>query len=82
MATTSTLMTAEELLALPDDGIDRELIRGELRGVPTARGSSPATRQSSMTGCLSWLKAESIGSRHGDAERVLPGRDYHGFSPL
>ena len=24
-------MTAEEFLALPDDGIDRELIRGELR---------------------------------------------------
>jgi hypothetical protein len=24
-------MTAEEFLALPEDGIDRELIRGELR---------------------------------------------------
>jgi hypothetical protein len=34
MATTSSLMTAEELLALPDDGIDRELIRGELREYP------------------------------------------------
>ena len=34
MATTSSLMTAEELLALPDDGIDRELIRGELRENP------------------------------------------------
>ena len=40
MATTSTsLMTTEELLALPDDGISRELIRGELRESPmTARG--------------------------------------------
>ncbi len=39
MATTSSLMTAEELLALPDDGIDRELIRGELREYPmTTRG--------------------------------------------
>ncbi len=28
-------MTAEEFLALPDDGIDRELIRGELRESPT-----------------------------------------------
>jgi Uma2 family endonuclease len=32
-------MTAEELLALPDDGIDRELIGGELREYPvTTRG--------------------------------------------
>jgi Uma2 family endonuclease len=27
-------MTAEELMALPDDGIDREIIRGELREYP------------------------------------------------
>ena len=31
MATASTLMTTEELLALPDDGVERWLIRGELR---------------------------------------------------
>jgi Uma2 family endonuclease len=41
MATTSSLMTAEELLALPDDGIDRELIRGELREHPMTTGSTP-----------------------------------------
>jgi Uma2 family endonuclease len=29
--TPAKTMTAEELMALPDDGIDRELIRGELR---------------------------------------------------
>jgi Uma2 family endonuclease len=34
MATTTKPMTAEELLALPDDGIRRELIRGELREYP------------------------------------------------
>lgn len=39
MATTSSLMTTEELLALPEDGIYRELINGELREYPmTARG--------------------------------------------
>ena len=39
MATTSFLMTTEELLALPDDGVTRELIRGELREYPmTTRG--------------------------------------------
>jgi Uma2 family endonuclease len=31
MATGSALMTTEELLALPDDGVDRWLIEGELR---------------------------------------------------
>jgi Uma2 family endonuclease len=30
-------MTAEELMALPDDGVDRELIRGELRERPMTR---------------------------------------------
>lgn len=39
MATTSSLMTTEELLALPEDGIYREIINGELREYPmTARG--------------------------------------------
>jgi Uma2 family endonuclease len=41
MATTSSLMTAEELLALPDDGIDRELIDGELRESPTTTRGVP-----------------------------------------
>ena len=32
--TSSKLMTTEEMLALPDDGIDRELIEGRLREKP------------------------------------------------
>ncbi len=32
MSVASRLMTTEELLAMPDDGMNRELIRGELRG--------------------------------------------------
>src|SRR4051812_20498514 len=31
MATVTTPMTTEELLAMPDDGVERWLIRGELR---------------------------------------------------
>jgi Uma2 family endonuclease len=34
MSTTANLMTMEDLLALPEDGKDRELIRGELRERP------------------------------------------------
>ncbi|MBA2244708.1 MAG: Uma2 family endonuclease, partial [Gemmatimonadetes bacterium] len=30
------LVTAEELLRMPDDGIRRELVRGELRTMPPA----------------------------------------------
>ncbi len=45
MATTSaSLMTTEELLALPDDGIDRELIRGALREYPMSMRSTPHSR--------------------------------------
>jgi len=33
MATTSSLMTAEELLALPDDGIDRESPTDTVEGI-------------------------------------------------
>jgi Uma2 family endonuclease len=41
MAAATALMTAEELLALPDDGIDRELIHGELREHPMTTRSAP-----------------------------------------
>lgn len=40
-AVATPLMTIEEFLALPDDGVDRELIRGEVR----VRGSSKMTRR-------------------------------------
>jgi Uma2 family endonuclease len=37
MASASTLMTTEELLAMPDDGMDRWLIEGELRERPMTK---------------------------------------------
>jgi Uma2 family endonuclease len=36
MTTRTTLMTAEELLQMPDDGFRYELVRGELRKMPPA----------------------------------------------
>ena len=36
-ATSRHIMTTEELLALPDDGVERVLIRGELREKPMTR---------------------------------------------
>jgi Uma2 family endonuclease len=36
MSTTSTLVTADELFKLPDDGFRYELVRGEIRRMPPA----------------------------------------------
>jgi Uma2 family endonuclease len=38
MAIEPRLMTAEELLAMPDDGMRHELVRGEIRGMAPAGG--------------------------------------------
>src|SRR5262249_38043519 len=43
MATTPSLMTTEELLALPDDGVERWLIGGELREKRPPAGGPPTT---------------------------------------
>jgi hypothetical protein len=37
------LMTAEEFLALPDDGVERWLIRGQLREKRPQPGAKPMT---------------------------------------
>jgi Uma2 family endonuclease len=60
MATTTSLMTAEELLALPDDGIERELIRGELREYPMTTRSAPhCLAMTNLAGLLYiWLKQQ------------------------
>jgi Uma2 family endonuclease len=43
MASATTLMTTEELLAMPDDGMERWLIRGELREKRPQEGGPPIT---------------------------------------
>lgn len=49
---TSRTMTAEEIMALPEDGVHREIIRGELR-------EKPMTRRNRMHSCteatIVWL---------------------------
>ena len=41
MSIASKPVTTEELLAMPDDGVDREIIRGELRENPMTTRSGP-----------------------------------------
>ncbi|MFO0890433.1 MAG: Uma2 family endonuclease [Isosphaeraceae bacterium] len=56
--TSPRLMTTEELLALPDDGMDRELIRGRLREEPMTRRNRWHSRVQNRIGALldRWLE--------------------------
>lgn len=63
VATEKRLMTAEEFLALPDDGVERWLIRGELReqGVTdmTMRNMPHSITEARLTGHLFvWLQTQ------------------------
>jgi Uma2 family endonuclease len=53
-------MTTEELLALPDDGMDRELIRGEVREKPmTTRGEPHCLVLNNLAYLLTeWLRRQ------------------------
>jgi Uma2 family endonuclease len=54
-------MTAEELLALPDDGMYRELIRGELKEYPmTTRGTPHCLVMTNLAALLwNWLRRQA-----------------------
>jgi Uma2 family endonuclease len=57
LATPAQLMTTEEFLSLPDDGVDRELVRGELREKGMIRRNFPHSRTESNIAKLlgNWL---------------------------
>jgi Uma2 family endonuclease len=59
-ATMPRLMTTEEMLALPENGMERELIRGQLREKPmTRRGRRHSRTEAAITGLLlEWLKKQ------------------------
>jgi len=63
MATATELMTWEEFLALPDDGMVHDLIRGELRTKPmTRRNQHHARTEAAITRLLgNWLEAQPRG---------------------
>lgn len=60
MATVTEPMTLAEFLALPDDGVNRELIRGELREEAMTTRGYPHGRVTMNLGFLlgSWLRAQ------------------------
>jgi Uma2 family endonuclease len=60
MSVGTRLMTTEELLALPDNGYRRELIRGELREEPmTTRSAAHCLAMTNLAGLLwGWLREQ------------------------
>ena len=61
MAPTRTLMTADELLRLPDDGQRHELVAGELRTLPPG-GEEHGTIVAILTGALiHYVSAHQLG---------------------
>lgn len=57
---TDTLMTTEELLSMPDDGVERWLIRGQLREQPMTKRSRSHSRVMSRISHLleGWLEKQ------------------------
>ncbi len=76
MSTTSARMTTEELLALPEDGVERELIHGELRErAMTRRNRRHAATEAKISQLLSnWSDSKSennYGVLSGEAGVIL-----------
>ncbi len=63
-------MTTEELMALPSDGIDRDLIRGQLRERPMTRRSRPHSRTEASIAYILKRWLDSQPHPHGE---VLSG---------
>jgi len=79
MATASSLMTTEELLALPEDGTDRWLIAGELRERPMTRRNRFHSRVMIRVGkiLVDWLdeQPQPRGQVLGGEAGVILGHD-------
>lgn len=60
MATVSTPMTAEEFLALPEDGVERWIIAGEVREKPMTKRNRfhSCTMACVTTELLNWLRPQ------------------------
>lgn len=67
--TTATL-TTEELFALPDDGIERDIIRGELREHPTTKRNRRHSRVMMSVGHVlrNWMTGKNIGGEVAGGE--------------
>ena len=60
--TVTSLMTADELLRMPDDGYRYELVRGELRRMSPAGGDHGSVAASIVASLGSYVKAKKLGT--------------------
>jgi len=65
MSTTTELMTADDLLAMPDDGMRRELVKGELRTMPPTGGEHGVVTVNVTIPLGSYVKAHDLGVTFG-----------------
>ena len=78
MSTVSTgpnTLTAEDLMELPDDGVERDIIRGELREYPMTRRSPDHTITEAAIARLlgNWLETQPSRGEQSSAERPASG---------
>ena len=75
MVAQTQLMTADQLLALPDDGYRYELVRGELRKMPPAGFEHGELSLDIGTSLSLYVKAHKLGKACGAETGFLIGSD-------
>ncbi len=79
MALTQKLMTADELLCLPDDGQRHELVAGELRTMPPSGEEHGTVAMTLGANRGHYVRAHGFGSGAGGRDRLpLEYRSRHG----
>jgi Uma2 family endonuclease len=87
MTTARKLMTAEELLRLPDDGMRHELIAGELRTMAPSGAEHGELTALSTTSLAGYVRANNLGRVFGaetgfvSRERALAAGRVRGYWP-
>lgn len=68
--TSTSTMTTEELFALPDDGIERDLIRGELREYPMTKRNRRHSEVMMAVGEVlrAWVRLQKVGGKVAGGE--------------
>ena len=75
MVAQTQLMTAAELMALPDDGLRYELVRGELRKMPPAGAEHGELSLDIGASLSTYVKAHNLGKAFGAETGFLIGSD-------
>ena len=75
MVAQTQLMTADQLLALPDDGYRYELVRGELRKMPPAGAEHGELSVNVIISLTQYVRAHNLGKVYSNDTGFLIGSD-------